>query len=815
MSPSHSQSALGQSDADELVEEIESDTRNITSPDQQSISHSVMSNGVSQSSSRSRPTSAAKLSGSGSAVPFQSTLMSRSSTVRSSLSSRKSSIASEQRQRILAKLGPFLNLSDLSKPDLSKPRPSLLNQPPRKLRLHGPVLQVVNSTSVKDRYLFLFNDILVITKPIIEFESHLSEDGERIPKLPITLKHSFLAKSVVQLPKLQCVIPRLDTTAINGHIALQDPSSLTGDLEKMSQVLIQQFIDHFVVDPQQTVHEIVKRGLVKDDPASIAKLLFLTPELDKKQMGHYLSRPANVKVLKSYLDRFKFHHCRIDDALRVFMLSIRLPNDVEAVEFLLATFASQWSASNEAIGMPQPLALRLVKALFGLNDALHTSLYDSTKYVTSAFAIPSGVADNVAQFVEAFKTKKDYQAKRSESQDCAQEKLITEEKLEILLQKVYMSVQRDKIVQAKGMDDDTEPIQITNSIAEADPEGGGASGSLPNRLTYQIASGLITLKIPERDPHFGIKLFSTGLKFEPPFLSFTKSNTCSFRILGRSLGLCNMTFIKIGSRASKYVGLPLAKAVLVERAFMKDTLQISFMNHLQTTRKYLFSFDDVSHRQEFVELVIHAQQQLQQQSPTPGNPGRAVAEAAAMQVLRDTLIPNEDFMPLVANPHTHTTITLKPSSTKPNTPSSSTAAGPTGSSGNSSKPHRIRSNSLSETYIFGSGAAEKALQAAIVNKRQVAQALHIKKKQQKLLQLQLRQNIEGGRAGLNPYSITHREATLGKGNEEAELMGNGTAGSHPHHPHAHHRHQKDEVELYQEKFWKAGEDLVTMCQQNR
>ncbi|KAH9467267.1 hypothetical protein Pst134EB_002289 [Puccinia striiformis f. sp. tritici] len=77
-----------------------------------------------------------------------------------------------------------------------------LNDPPRKLLWHQPVLQVVNATSVKDRYLFLFNDLLVITKPVIEYEEC---KGERVPKLPITLKHSFLTKSIVEIKNLRCV----------------------------------------------------------------------------------------------------------------------------------------------------------------------------------------------------------------------------------------------------------------------------------------------------------------------------------------------------------------------------------------------------------------------------------------------------------------------------------------------------------------------------------------------------------------------------------------------------------------------------------
>ncbi|KAH9824368.1 hypothetical protein DFH28DRAFT_243810 [Melampsora americana] len=836
MSPSLSQNGFNLDRFDEAEEHIEEIDPRASDTIDNRDSHSgppyrqnSISAGIKRSSSKAASTSS-PIPESSSAHPLlpQSSLMSRSSVSHSSQSSLRSS-SSDHRQQILQKLGPFLNLSDFTKPNLSQ-RPSMLNQPPRKLRLHGPVLQVVNSTSVKDRYLFLFNDILVITKPIIEFEPNLSPEGERIPKLPITLNQSFLTKSVVELSKLECVRPRIDTKAINGNVEVKEATSLTNETKppssKSNVLLIQQFIGQFAIDPEQTISDAIQRGVIQEDSVSIAKVLFMTTELDKKQLGSYLSRTENVKVLKSFIDRFKFHHCRIDDALRVFMLSIRLPNDLQAVEVLLATFASQWSAVNQAIGISQSLALRLIKALFGLNDALHTSLHDSTKYVTNTFSLPHGAAHSPQHFIEFFKAEnqmnQSYNSRRSiesSSEEFEPEKMISDEKLELLLNKVYVSVARDKIVQAKATDEETEPIIVTNSIAESDPEGGGAMNTFPNRLTYMIGSDQITFTIPEIDSHFGIKLFSTGLKFEPPFLTFSKSRSASFRIIGRSLGICHITFIKIGSKASKYVGLPYSKPILVERAFMKDTLQISFMNHLKTKRKYLFSFESLESRESFLEVVEYSQQQLKAQNEKLerkiGKKEEEVAELAALQVLRDTLIPNEDFMPLTVNPHTHTTISLKSSKphSKLSNPNSQSSTNEDKSKGGLSteekKPSRIRSNSLSETYIHQTGSKEKDLQSIIVNKRMIAQQLHIKKKQQKLLQIHLRSNIEGGKLGLNPYSIS---------------LAKQSNGLHHHH---HHHHQtnmgngtgnlmeeKDEVELFFEKFWMKGDEVIHQCQQN-
>ena len=87
-------------------------------------------------------------------------------------------------------------LSDLLSAYSQPKEPSPLISPPRQLLLSAPVLQVVNASTVKDRYLFLFSDILVLAKPLVE--DNLA--GEPIAP---TLDTRFLVKSIVELPKLK------------------------------------------------------------------------------------------------------------------------------------------------------------------------------------------------------------------------------------------------------------------------------------------------------------------------------------------------------------------------------------------------------------------------------------------------------------------------------------------------------------------------------------------------------------------------------------------------------------------------------------
>jgi hypothetical protein len=71
------------------------------------------------------------------------------------------------------------------------------------------------SQTSKDRYLFLFTDLLVIGKPILS-------DGE----MP-TLDHKFVVKSIVELPKLKSVLP-CSAACPSPSFCRPDPSCPTG-----------------------------------------------------------------------------------------------------------------------------------------------------------------------------------------------------------------------------------------------------------------------------------------------------------------------------------------------------------------------------------------------------------------------------------------------------------------------------------------------------------------------------------------------------------------------------------------------------------
>jgi Sec7-like guanine-nucleotide exchange factor len=195
--------------------------------------------------------------------------------------------------------------------------------------------------TAKDRYLFLFNDILVITKPLIT------------SGINATLDMKFVVKSVVSLDKLHVHGFAEESTSVPERSAV-----------------IAEFIERFARDPHTACRILVERNRWKDDAANLASVIFKTAELDKTQIGVLLSE--NEPLMRAFIDLFHFTGVRIDDALRMFLLSLRLPGDPIAAERLLRGLAYRYSDANKGIvSFDRDLAAEVVLSIMQLDDSLH------------------------------------------------------------------------------------------------------------------------------------------------------------------------------------------------------------------------------------------------------------------------------------------------------------------------------------------------------------------------------------------------------------------------------------------------------------
>jgi hypothetical protein len=429
------------------------------------------------------------------------------------------------RDAILKQLSSILNQEN-GKSSAFQPTSALgvprLDAPPRKLVMHAPILQVVNANTVKDRYLFLFTDLLVIAKPLI------IEDHATGLLLPPSLDTRFLIKSIVELDKLRLTAHREEDTTVAEEAA-----------QKKKQSLLSSFVDRFANDPKKAINALVLKGGLANEPTVIANLLFRTAQLNRAKLGYYLCRPENKHILKAYVDRFRFSGIRIEDALRLFLSTLRLPNDLSAAEYLLSVFASVYLYSNPNLSMSPSLCTKLVITIMELNDYLHSGSLEDEHVTGNLFGF-SNPAITTHDFISAFRSK-DPKGQVSDE----------------MLSRIYVSVRKERLQQAS----DNSIMAMTPEIpVTLDP------ARLPTRLTYRTPCDDITVSIPKADARFQVKLLcSNDLQCEPTVLSFAKGREQSFQITGTGLGHKSLLFMKMGPTASFYTGLPLNKTFSVER----------------------------------------------------------------------------------------------------------------------------------------------------------------------------------------------------------------------------------------------------------
>lgn len=303
----------------------------------------------------------------------------------------------------------------------------------------------------------------------------------------------YVVKSVVPLDQLQ----------VSGF----EPEQVE---DAPRHAVVHTFINKFATDSLAACRYLVERSAARFDATTLASLLFKTPDLDKAQLGRLLG--GNEKLLKAFIHRFHFTGIRIDQALRMFLLSIRMPHDPNDAEALLRQFAYRYfDANQDLVSYDRELAAELVMATIQLNDSL---------YGTFGFTLPNrAITQDI--FISAFHSK-DPRA------------LVHDD----LLARIFTSIYSRSLVQPLPSDENNRlrDIIVTPNRHQT-------------RLTYGVWSEPIYISIPHADPSFEIKLIGEGLEFDPPLLDFERHSEVSFRVRGISLGTKTLLFERVGPNA--------------------------------------------------------------------------------------------------------------------------------------------------------------------------------------------------------------------------------------------------------------------------
>ncbi|XP_012524648.1 Golgi-specific brefeldin A-resistance guanine nucleotide exchange factor 1 [Monomorium pharaonis] len=133
--------------------------------------------------------------------------------------------------------------------------------------------------------------------------------------------------------------------------------------------------EKFNENPREGIVKLTEHGLLggpgHSDPEKIAKLLRENPGLDKKAIGEYISKKENKNILNYFVHNFDLRNTRIDQALRLYLESFRLPGEAPLISLLLEKFAEHWHDSNGRPFASADAAFTLAYAVIMLNVDQH------------------------------------------------------------------------------------------------------------------------------------------------------------------------------------------------------------------------------------------------------------------------------------------------------------------------------------------------------------------------------------------------------------------------------------------------------------
>lgn len=137
--------------------------------------------------------------------------------------------------------------------------------------------------------------------------------------------------------------------------------------------LLQQGTEHFNQKPSKGIDFLMENDILPRtfSPEKVAEFLRSNYQLDKIKIGDYISNRKNVDLLKAFIKSFNFTDTRIDEALRMYLETFRLPGEAQPISLILEHFAEHWHASNGEPFASADAAFTLAYAIIMLNVDQH------------------------------------------------------------------------------------------------------------------------------------------------------------------------------------------------------------------------------------------------------------------------------------------------------------------------------------------------------------------------------------------------------------------------------------------------------------
>uniref|UniRef100_A0A224X4T3 Putative guanine nucleotide exchange factor n=2 Tax=Triatominae TaxID=70999 RepID=A0A224X4T3_9HEMI len=142
---------------------------------------------------------------------------------------------------------------------------------------------------------------------------------------------------------------------------------------KRKKKLLATGTEHFNSKPKKGIQFLQEHNLMSNpvDPIEVVNFLRENPHLDKKMIGEYISNRANLTVLDAFVKSFDFTDMRIDEALRLYLETFRLPGESPLISLVMEHFADHWHKCNGEPFADADAAFTLAYAVIMLNVDQH------------------------------------------------------------------------------------------------------------------------------------------------------------------------------------------------------------------------------------------------------------------------------------------------------------------------------------------------------------------------------------------------------------------------------------------------------------
>ncbi|XP_075238410.1 sec7 domain-containing protein garz isoform X2 [Lycorma delicatula] len=178
------------------------------------------------------------------------------------------------------------------------------------------------------------------------------------------------------VPAVQEVLPSpnyISRTGSRQKISSKIPSHEQLMAIKRKKKLLSTGTEHFNTKPKKGIQFLQDQHLLSSplDPQEVVMFLRENPHLDKKMIGEFISNRTNLSVLDCFVKSFDFTDTRIDEALRMFLETFRLPGESPLIAHIMEHFADHWHKCNGEPFSNADAAFTLAYAVIMLNVDQH------------------------------------------------------------------------------------------------------------------------------------------------------------------------------------------------------------------------------------------------------------------------------------------------------------------------------------------------------------------------------------------------------------------------------------------------------------